>query len=77
MLQCRALSDDQLIMGHKNEALLKLDLFETPLKLNIFQLIEWHRSRDWVLISIQWIDAHELKNGNVHARETLSVRVRN
>ena len=36
---------------------------------NFFQLMERHRSWDSVLILIYQIDAHDLKNGNVHARK--------
>ena len=34
---------------------------ETLLKLNLFQLMQQHRSWDKFLISIYWIDAHDLK----------------
>ena len=39
------------------------------LEVELFQLMEWHRSWDSILISIYWIDAHALKNRNAHAKE--------
>ena len=44
---------------------------ETLLKLNFFQLMEYYRSLDSFLISICRVDAHDLKNRNVHARKPL------
>ena len=38
--------------------------------LKLFQRMEQHRSWGNILISIYRIDAHDLKNGNVHVRET-------
>ena len=43
------------IMCHEREMLLKL---------NFFQLTEGHHSWSSVLISIYWLDAHDLKNWN-------------
>ena len=40
---------------------------EMLLKLNLFQLMEQHRSWVSVLISIYQLDTYDLKNGNVHA----------
>ena len=37
-------------------------------KLNFFQLVEPHPSWDNILISIHWIDPHELRNRSTHAR---------
>ena len=40
----------------------------TLLKLNLFQLMEQHRSLDSILILIYQIDAHTTGNKNAHAR---------
>ena len=57
---CRAFTDDQRIMRHESETLLKF---------NFFQLVERRCSWGSILLSICWLDAHDLKNGNGHARE--------